>query len=295
MLILVAPTALAEPARVLLLASKDSSVYQEVIRVIRQQLADADIQLAAVMDPNSTSEKIFEQFDLIVPIGTLATQTALETTVTKPILSTLIPLHTFGLLSSPFTTAIRQGRITALYLEQPLDRQLQLLKLLQPQVQSLGTVISDNSKQHLSDLQKAATAQGWSINAKELQEDDNPVATLTPIIVNSDAFIALPDRAVFNRSTAKWILLMTFRQQIPLIAFSRSYVEAGALAAIYSTPESVGLETADWIQHWQQNAALKLPPPGYPQRFHLSVNRGTANSLGITPPTDAELMKRLSK
>ena len=105
---------------------------------------------------------------------------------------------------------------------------------------------------------------------------------LTPVIGHSDAFLAVPDRAIFNRSTAKWILLMSFRQQIPLSAYSKRYVDAGAIAAVYSTPETVGWEAADWVNRFSFE---HLPEPAYPQRFDVSVNPATARSLRLQLPS----------
>ena len=61
---------------------------------------------------------------------------------------------------------------------------------------------------------------------------------------------------MINIATAKWILQLSYRYRVPVIAYSMAYLNGGALAAIYSSPENVGRQTADLIiageKHFRQ-------------------------------------------
>ena len=60
-----------------------------------------------------------------------------------------------------------------------------------------------------------------------------------------DVFLAIPDRLVHNRRTARGVLLMTYKHQIPVAAYSRAYVDAGASLALFATPENIAIATAN--------------------------------------------------
>lgn len=293
-LLLASNLTLAEPVKVLLLASKDTAVYQKVVSSLEEKLS-TKLETAISYRPDEVQQATLASYDLVVSIGTNATRKTLATGTDTKIFSTFIPKPSFDAISRKYGRKIQQHKLTALFLDQPIERQLQLIKLISPKVKSLGTIVSKKSKQKIPELELTADSLDLKLVFEELDDQQNPVETLGPIITKSDAFLALPDRAVFNRSTAKWILLMTFRQKIPLIAFSKSYVDAGALAAIYSTPTSVGEETADIINAWLASAKKPLPKPNYPKQFSLSINEGAANSLGIKPPDKQQIIERLSQ
>lgn len=283
----------AASKNILILASKNTSTYQHVIKNIKTNITtNNSFHLNIAYASDSPSALNIDSYDLLITIGTDATKQALTTKNRPPIISALIPKRSFDLLAATHQPDIISGRLTALYLDQPLQRQLKLLKLVAPETKSIGTILSDSSKSHLPALTAIAQQQQLTLNTAELLHTDSPVEALTPIINNSDAFLALPDRAIFNRGTAKWILLMTFRQRIPLIAFSKSYVDAGALAAIYSTPQTVGEEAALLITGCINQPTDCLPKPAYPQRFDISINQGTARSLQLKLPSQ-QLLKTL--
>ena len=93
---------------------------------------------------------------------------------------------------------------------------------------------------------------------------------------DSDVLIALPDPIVFNLRTTRNILLSTYRKRVPVIGFSKSYVKAGALAAIYSTPEFIGKQTGEIITDLAVKSSLNnklLPlPHSHSKYFTISVN-----------------------
>ena len=186
---------------------------------------------------------------------------------------------------------ITNGKVTAIYLDQPYARQLALARLISPNAQSIATALGPHSSNDLPLLKKAAKDHQLKLKYATLKETDNPIHKLQPLIRGADLFLSLPDKSVFNRTTAKWILYISFRQRIPLIGFSRKYVDAGALAAVYSTPEDIGHQTAQTIRLYATNK--RLPPPAYSNHFRVATNETAANSLRITIPSEAMLTEQL--
>ncbi|WP_379909812.1 ABC transporter substrate-binding protein [Marinobacterium aestuariivivens] len=200
-----------------------------------------------------------------------------------------IPRATFESLAALYgsTEMVRQQRLTAIYLDQPLERHLRLAHTLVPDAKSIGAMFGPFSSAERELFNKAAEAEGLSPVSITLAETDNPIEKLQPVVRQSDVFLALPDSALFNRATAKWLLYVTLRQQIPVIGFSRTYVEAGALAAVYSTPEQIGRQTGELLL--QLEGGLPLPGPAFPRYFTVSSNPVVARTLDLKVPDDAAL------
>jgi len=73
---------------------------------------------------------------------------------------------------------------------------------------------------------------------KQLQEG------LHYIRSNADVLLAIPDQTVYSRKTAKEILLFSYRNRIPFVGLSESWVKAGALYAIDIDYEELGRQIA---------------------------------------------------
>ncbi|WP_207060680.1 ABC transporter substrate-binding protein [Motiliproteus sp. SC1-56] len=295
-LLLVLPVQ-AMAARLLLLPSEDQPLYRQLVEALTVELGDDSDWSWRVLDADAElSASGLEQVDLLITLGTRATRRALAVPERPPTLSVFIPRNAFEVLleASPGAReAQAEGRLSALYLEQPFERQLALAKLISPNAGTLGTVLGPRSIQDQAALEQAASRLQLDLLVSILGPDANPIQQLSPVIASSDAFLAVPDSAVFNRRTARWILLMTLRQRIPLVAYSRRYVEAGAVAAVFSTTATVGREAAMRARHWLADG--ELAAPSHPELFEVSVNPTTARSLRLTLPPAQALADQLRR
>mgnify|MGYP000261213404 CR=1 FL=1 len=74
----------------------------------------------------------------------------------------------------------------------------------------------------------------------------------------------------------------------------RALVEAGALAAIYSTPGEIGYQAAGLVRDLLTAPPAETPAVFYPDTFDLAVNLAVARSLGLEPPSKGRLERALS-
>ena len=105
--------------------------------------------------------------------------------------------------------------------------------------------------------------------------------------------VVLPDPEVSSDKNVYPLLLSSYRRGIPVIGFSKAYVHAGALAAVYSTPQQLGQQTATMIIHFLQSNPRHFPPPQPPVDFQISVNPSVARSLGLTMPDEQALYQHV--
>ena len=87
----------------------------------------------------------------------------------------------------------------------------------------------------------------------------------------------------------KNILLTSYRYRKPVIAFSKNFVNAGALAAIYSDTEMIAMTASKLIeQHFYSSTPIQ--PINYPDAFDISINRQVFRALDIPVP-DVDTIK----
>ncbi len=265
--------------------SENSALYQLVAEEIGRRYQQP-LQLYST--DNTPSREQLNQ-GLNIAIGARACEQLLQHGGNADLICTFIPRITFDSLAELYSNG--QRRLSAVYLDQPLQRQLRLVRLLVPEAKSIGTMFGPFSAASRQPFDEAAGEQQLTPLSITLNESDNPIERLKPLIQQSDVFLAQPDRALFNRTTAKWLLYITLQQRVPVIGFSKTYVEAGALAAVYSTPAQIGQQTGELLRDLDPSGPL--PPPAYPKYFNVSSNPIVARTLDLAEPDDETLRLRL--
>lgn len=193
-----------------------------------------------------------------------------------PVLAILVPRLAFNLAADQ--AWLRAGLLSAVYVDQPIARQLELIRLALPQGRRVGVLIGGGWKLHTAGLEGAARELGMSL-VKSQVGPDGLFPALQALLPDIDVLLALPDSEVFNSQTAANILTAAYRRQVPLVGFSPAYVKAGALMALYSTPEQIGKRGGELLR--QAMVAKSLPPPQWPGEFTVGVNEDVARSLGL--------------
>lgn len=193
-----------------------------------------------------------------------------------PLLAILVPRLAFERIADP--ARVRAGSLSAVFLDQPPARQLDLIRLALPAAHKVGILVGAESQGHGAALERAAKDNGLQLVASPVAQG-GLFPALQSVLADADVLLALPDPAVFNSQTAANILTAAYRRQIPLVGFSPAYVKAGALLALYSTPAQVGARGGELLrQAWP---GKPLPPPQWPRDFVVTVNHDVARSLGF--------------
>jgi len=263
----------AASLQVAVVLSDEGVTYREIAATLRKEL-DTDAFTLTLSNSSVPTGKA----DLYVAVGMQATASLAQSR--QPVLSVLTPRA--GIRALRPTAAL-----SAIYVEQPLARQLALLSAALPQVHSLG-VLYATPPAELAELEKLSIAAGLTLRTQLVAEPSQLAASLSGLLEKSDALLVLPDAAVYRPDTIRNILLETYRRRVPMIGLSQHYVRAGALCAIYSTPEQIARQAAKAIEYFA--ATGRLPASQYPEEFEVAVNTRVARSLGLTIK-DAEQLR----
>jgi ABC-type uncharacterized transport system substrate-binding protein len=271
-------------AKVVIVTSDSSTSYVQAAEVLtleltRKGVAEADIMRMDVSEWGTGSARVAVP-SIYVALGTAATQALAASSVSTPVLATLIPRDSFDrVLRNNGRKA--SADFTAIYLDQPLQRQFAMIRLALPRAKRMGVLWGADSRHKAPLLHSLATANGVLVNEAVLAGELDVYTDLKQVLGDSDLFLALADPQVFNTTTIQNILLTTIHAQVPVVAFSPAYVRAGALVALYATPEQVARQSATLVF-----AALHgRPLPHSPLEtddFEVSVNMNVARVLNLT-------------
>jgi ABC-type uncharacterized transport system substrate-binding protein len=292
---LACPLAPAMAHLVTVVSSDNGAAFQEaseslVQELTRNGLARKDIGLVSLAEfqdvPSSPTEG-----RLIVSLGTEAFRQVSARNAKVAVLAALIPRISFERVLQEASK--KSGfNASALYLDQPYGRQLDLLRLALPATRRVGLLWGPESIGQQSQLNAALQARGMEASEGLFSEGRSLIDALRGALAGVDALLAVADSNVYNSSTVANILLTSYRAKTPVLAFSPGYVKAGALLSVHSTATQAGVQVAAMVGYFLQTG--NLPANQYPTEFTITTNEYVARSLGLS--LDAKVLsERLHK
>jgi len=217
---------------------------------------------------------------LLVALGSKAALAVGKTDPPYPVLCALLPRNSYEAVLREVGQKTSE-QFSALVLDQPLSRQLELIRLALPAVKNVGVLWGPESKLNEGPFKALAATKLLSVVEGKVTSQDFLFPQLKKVLVDADVLLALADQEVFNAQTIQNILLTSFRAKIPLVGFSAAYVRAGALLAVFSTPAQIGQQSAVLAKDVLLGKGLP-DKPVYPKNFSVMVNDHVARALGLS-------------
>lgn len=271
----------AEPLlNVEVVLSENSAPYQQFVSLL-QSGADERFNFSVNAAPSSPRSN---KPDVLIALGLKALE-ALQNRK-EPVIAALVSSNDFAAVN----TSSRQSLRTAVFIDQPKSRQLYFLRALQPKINRIGVVYSRQSVAELEQLRLAATEQNLAVEANFVSSPQDIYTSIEAVMHKAGLLLAIPDSSIYNASNVRNILLTTYRDDIPLIGLSQAYVNAGALAAIFSSPEQMAADVSSMLRQFSESGVL--PAAQYPTSFSIATNPQVADSLKISLPPHAEIRRR---
>lgn len=276
------PAVAAQASGIVIVSSEASASYVETAEALmvtleRLGVARADIAHNAVHElggpftgPNAPR--------LVITLGAEALRQVLARDARVPVIAALIPRSGFERVVKD-SAGRGATHVTALYLDQPFGRQLELVRLVVPSVKRVGVLWGPGSQAQQTALVAALHTRGLQEVGGYVVGGGSLFAGLKDALDDVDVLLAVADPAVYNSSTVAHILLATYRARVPVLAFSPAYVKAGALVSLHTTPVQIGGQAAAMARQMLQSAVL--PAPQYPVEFSVTVNAHVARSLEL--------------
>ena len=280
--------AIAQDKRIIIVPSSEASIYQaaaeEVIKVLGEVQSGKN-PVSAILPLDEfvvrSLANPYKKSDLIVTIGTTAANAAIKRGQQSSVLSLLIPKQTFEAILDQNKINHPNSQYSAIYIDQPIKRRLKLDKTIFPEKVSLGVIFGPVSSKYKSELAGLLSNDQLFLVSRTVDQPKEFAKVLDDVLDSSDVVMAVPDPVVYNSQNTKWLIYLSYKRRIPVIGFSESYVKAGALAGLYSTPENIGYQAGKVIRSLITKTSWPLPKGMYPEYYEISINSSIAKSLRI--------------
>lgn len=177
-----------------------------------------------------------------------------------------------------------QQRFSLLNNTPSLTRQLALIKVLKPQAKRIVLFHAQQNNVDLSAYQKTVEKLGFELSLNVLKDPLNWDRNALKALKSADLVLGLPDRAIYNATTIRSILMRLYRAGKPLIGPDKGYVRAGAVASTYASMTNTLQACAALI-----NDQKPWPPYIENNHFSVAVNAQVARSLNLSVSESSKL------
>ena len=277
---------------ILLVRSGSASIYRQTEQAIRnycsrKQDCPATKSISLPLDRKSLRQHLNNAI-IAVTIGQKAAEAVHRTSSSTPVIHSLITSRGRALLNR--LPVKHKGSRTSLLLDQPISRQLSVVKAALPNKKRLGVIYGPQSQRLRSEVRSAVKKHGFTLVERTSGKGKEIGRKLKSLLKSVDLVLALPDPSLYNKKTLANVLLTSFRHKVPVIGFSAGFVKAGALLATHTSPKQVGRQAAQLVYHRLQGK--HHTGTIYPADFQLSINRRVAKSLKVSLPGKKEILRR---
>jgi putative ABC transport system substrate-binding protein len=265
--------------------SADSTLHSKIAERLPRLLTATNIQITTITESSNNLHES-DRPDLIVVIGSKNIKKANQQFAT-----------TDKLIIVAYPGDYRQDSLNAsqtaiLYMTQPYCRQIQFIRQLNDRWQTISYFSDKNKPINDSLLKQCAAKYGLKTYPVSVTDTNRLTDDLKTALNHSDLILAFPDKDIFNRNTVKNILLTSYRYRKPVIAFSRNFVTAGALASIHSDVDQISISTSTLIEQYLANDHRFTESVNYPLSFDIDINEQVFKALDINIP-DIEKIKQV--
>lgn len=297
LLLVLIRTAEAESWRIVILQSAQHHALNDVTRGVKQQYLDekidADFMVRIALGAFGSETKMgkiaraIEDYDphLIIPVGTPAAQfVATRFNRTPAVFSAVTDPVGAGLVADSRRPG---GNMTGINDMSPVEAQLEMIRMVQPDIKTLGIVFSGFEQNALlirDHLKKACDRRGIELVEAAVSREESVTASAMDIVARVDALYIPTDNNIVSR--AGEIAALYNRYGIPLYAGDAGSVSKGAIATLSPDYYYLGVQTGIMSLRILQGAAPSDTPVEKPRKMAIAVNARAAEAIGIDLPMD---------
>lgn len=273
-------------ASIAVLLSHDAPPYRRALEGFKAQLAQLGVQPVyrewVVEQPSQLADALSQveqqKPSLILSLGTVATQGITGRRLQTPVVATLI-FNPADLRTSP--------NVTGVGLDFPVTTQWQWFKRLLGNVRVFGVLYDPTlGMDDVEELKRLAGRDNVSLETAGGSAPEALPEALKHLPSNIGALWGLGESRLLSPQTAREILLYSFRNRVPLVGLSSSWVKAGALYALDRDYDDLGRQCAEFADQILKGKSASSIPPATPRRVLYSLNLKTAEHMKLEFPDE---------
>lgn len=283
--------------RVCILQSGRHPALNDVVRGVKQRFldeaVDADFMVriaSGAFGSEAEMEKIATEIGhydphLIIPVGTPAAQFAAARFGGIPAV--------FGAVTDPVGAGLVAdnrrpgGSMTGVSDMSPVEAQLEMIRMVQPDIKTLGIVFSGFEQNALlirDHMKKACDRRGIELVEAAVGRGGSVTASAMDIAGRVEALYIPTDNNIVSR--AGEIAVLYARRGIPLYAGDAGSVSKGAVATLSPDYYYLGVRTGIMSLSILNGAAPSGTPVEKPRKTAIAVNARAAEAIGMELPMD---------
>jgi ABC-type uncharacterized transport system substrate-binding protein len=171
-------------------------------------------------------------------------------------------------------------------LDQPLQRlvdtSLEILK--QRPSNTLVIAVSAGNSTLREDIKHLTLPELIKLEVLVIDEDTEPAKIVDKALFNAGALIAVRDQHIWAGENAKWMLYQSYKYNVPVIGYSKSFLKAGALVSVYASLTETANTTAKHIINWHTQQGKQPGERIHYPRYVIEYNKNIARALKIMIP-----------
>jgi putative tryptophan/tyrosine transport system substrate-binding protein len=210
---------------------------------------------------------------LIFALGSRATEASVKEYADIPIIA--------GMISRPDPLK-KAANGTGVFLEFPAETQLKWLQRFLPNTKNVGVIYNyKENHEWIGNAVRSAQDLTLNIEGREIRSPEDLPSALNALARTVDVLWGVADNLVLNSQTAKQVLLFSFRNSIPFIGLSSTWVKAGALYSLEGDYTDQGTQCGEMALRVLRGTKPSLIPPVPPRKIKYSLNLNTAEHMKI--------------
>jgi len=279
---LIFPFSPALASEVVIIKDSEIKPYRDAIEGFKSTCG-CGVRELNLADPGAIEQALKQHPDAVLAVGTRAFRRTRAITH-LPVIYTMV---------MPSETADRQGsNVSGVSMNIAPETYLSTMTALFSGVKRIGLLFDpEHSGPFVEQAAAAASAKGVTLVTKTLHDPRQAPELLERMKGKIDILWMLPDATVVNAETIDYLMLFSFRHNIPLFSFSEKYVEKGAVAALRIDPKDMGAQAGEMARGLFQGG--KGPVHTFARLPRLVVNMKVSAKIGAA--INGELVRDAEK
>lgn len=268
---------------IVVFSSRDNTAYHQVLAAFKhnllQKYSGAEFVFFLLEKESAISPVVLQtarqrQPKIVLALGSRSLHAAVQQFPATPKVASMV------INTDAFSQA---DKVTGVVLQVPPEVHFSWLRRLLPNKKTVGVLYDPKqNRQWVDDAGKCADVYGLTLVAIAVQSARDIPNALKELNRNADVLLAIPDATIYSRKTAKMVLLSSFRNKIPFVGLSTSWVKAGALYALEWDYHDIGGQCASIADEILCGISPdEIPVKSLTDKVIYSVNRRTARHMQL--------------
>jgi putative ABC transport system substrate-binding protein len=277
-------TAYAQAAQsVVVIKSKDIQPYDQALEGF-EQVCTAEIAEYTLQDDRSIEREILRSVarsrtKLILAIGSPALKFAADEFRDIPIIASVV--------LDPAAIAGEAQTVRGATLKVPPKTQFEKLLQIAPRVKRIGVVFDpEKTGRIVEEAVRNATELGLELVSREVGSTADVAQAWREIQDHIDAIWMVPDTTTLTEESFQYMLTISQKRNVPLLAISDKYVSKGALLALAADYGDVGRQAGEMANDALRGKSLSRIRSTTVRSPKLILNLRTAELIGLSVPKD---------